>query len=480
MNEKIGITCNWKEIFDQYKTHNIINCIQIFFSDKECNWHKLSNENLDQIKKFLNKNKIIPYVHASLNLSIATCPSFTRALLEIEYAEKINAKGIVFHCGTRKVPFEKWKKNLSLLRQHSKIPILLENSSIKSCYGSNIKELLEYVQFEKNLEICFDTMHWYATGQDMTKFKEICNNPKVTLLHINDIPKQIKKDGKIRSYTPGMEIDRHESIGKGLLSKQQLEIIQQTLKPKILETPDQLLWKKELRLITVKITKILELVIFLDGVPFKEAIDTAAEPMTISGNVISRLKKETVIRPSTKNVAHAGGSANTTQEIVIKSLKIGSREIRDQTAIIMPNQGREVLIPIELLSHYTIRPWQKTIEGYGETLQLTEREVHCLETNIVNRETNLNILKSLKALIPFKSTIHRPEIEISPEERVKGWMEGKSAYQIWEKIDLTNDKILQLAKEYQKTEDPQIYVDIQMLKKLVAILKNELRNRQKY
>ena len=110
MNEKIGITCNWKEIFDQYKAHKIINCIQIFFSDKECNWQELSKENLDQIKKFLTKNKITAYVHTSLNLSIATCPNIKRALLEIEYAEKINAKGVIFHCGTRKIPFEQWKK----------------------------------------------------------------------------------------------------------------------------------------------------------------------------------------------------------------------------------------------------------------------------------------------------------------------------------------------------------------------------------
>jgi endonuclease IV len=92
-------------------------------------------------------------------LSIAICPNIRRALLEIEYAEKINAKGVIFHCGTRKISKEKWKNNLSLLRQNSRIPILLENSLTKACYGSNFKELLQYTQYEKNLEICFDTMH---------------------------------------------------------------------------------------------------------------------------------------------------------------------------------------------------------------------------------------------------------------------------------------------------------------------------------
>ena len=127
----------------------------------------------------------------------------------------------------------------------------------------------------------------------------------------------------------------------------------------------------------------------------------------------------------------------------------------------MPNQGREVLIPIGLLSHYMIKPWQKTIKGYGEVLKLEEREVYSLEINALQKSPD--------------------ELYLSEEQEQKllKYVQEKPTEELVRILHFTNDKIIRLTKIYDRSNSEKIFRNIQKLRDLVIIIREEFEYRKK-
>ena len=218
-------------------------CIQVMFSKTS-----ISLSELGEIKSILENYKLI-YVHASyqINMGAELLQSQTDLyntgidilLNEIEYANKINAIGIVLHMGKNvknkydpsiiynnmvKFIIELFKK-LSK-KKNSSVQILLETPAGQGgemCW--DINEFVEFIRkfsqqyFYPQLGICLDTCHMFQTGLDFNNSNLIDQvhqilepiRDKIKLIHLND------------SYHPvGSRIDRHEQIGRGYIQTKQL------------------------------------------------------------------------------------------------------------------------------------------------------------------------------------------------------------------------------------------------------------------
>lgn len=263
----VSLPVNNKSEIPEYAEDNIkliqilsknFNCIQVMFSKST-----LSLNELKQIKSILNNYKHI-YIHASyqINMGADLIPSQTDLystgieifLNEIEYADKIGAKGIVVHMGKNvsnrfdpahiynnmvKFIIELFKK---LRTKKISLNILLETPAGQGgemCW--DLKEFVEFIckfsklYFYPQLGVCLDTCHMFQAGYDF-------NNPliinqvhkilepikeKIKLIHLND-----------SYHSVGKHIDRHEQIGMGQIQTDKLIqfILPYKSIPMILET----------------------------------------------------------------------------------------------------------------------------------------------------------------------------------------------------------------------------------------------------
>lgn len=264
----ISLPIDSNEEIPEYSVENInmikrlskkFDCIQIMFSKTS-----VSTSELVEIKSILQNYKLI-YVHASyqINMGAELLPSQTDLyntgidilLNEIEWAKKINAKGIVLHMGKNvknkydpttihnnmvKFIIELFKKLRKKNSTH--IQILLETPAGQGgemCW--DINEFVEFIRifsqqyFYSQLGICLDTCHMFQAGLDFNNSNVIDEvhkilepvRDKIKLIHLND------------SFHPvGSRIDRHEQIGHGHIQTNQLIkfILPYKSVPMILET----------------------------------------------------------------------------------------------------------------------------------------------------------------------------------------------------------------------------------------------------
>jgi deoxyribonuclease-4 len=217
-------------------------CVQVMFSSTQ-----IKTSELEEINSIIKNYKLI-YVHASyqINMGAELLPSQTDLynsgieilLNEIEWAKKINAKGIVLHMGKNvknksdptiiynnmvKFIIEIFKK---LSKKNNPIQILLETPAGQG--GEMCWDINEFVEFIRNfsqqyfysqLGICLDTCHMFQAGLDfnndnlINRVHQILEpvRDKIKLIHLND------------SYHPvGSRTDRHEQIGHGYIYPIQL------------------------------------------------------------------------------------------------------------------------------------------------------------------------------------------------------------------------------------------------------------------
>ena len=254
-------------------------------------------------KKFKNLN-IIPIVHFNVKLSIVNLgfdeprsQYQSRVQQEIEYGQILNAKYFVIHCGTKgkknPIPREHFRNQLNHLISSTRIPILLENSASKNCYGSTLEELKELT---KGLQIggfVYDTMHHYGAGNDWQEIWKICEYPMVKLIHVNNIPQNV---------TFGSGEDRHESLDNGKMND--FNQLQRLDKVKILKTPNREKWINELKIIQTKIAdfkiqniqqhgfKVYTTPVKIGQATIEGAIDSGAEITCISDKAIQKLSSQ--------------------------------------------------------------------------------------------------------------------------------------------------------------------------------------------
>lgn len=191
-----------------------------------------------ECKEYVTTNNLFLVCHATYLLNSATLDDIdlkvNSALNDLLYAEKIGAKGSVFHVGkhlkqTPQVGIENMFNYISrvileLQNMNSKSIYILETCA--ACGTELLSDLKDFGNFyhrfndkqKENLKICIDTCHVFSAGyslkseNDAISFIEIVQNyigwNNVLLIHLNDS----KKDC-------GCHVDRHENLCKGCIGK---------------------------------------------------------------------------------------------------------------------------------------------------------------------------------------------------------------------------------------------------------------------
>ncbi|MBF88192.1 MAG: deoxyribonuclease IV [Candidatus Marinimicrobia bacterium] len=129
-------------------------------------------------------------------------------------------------------------------RPNSKVKVLIENTAgqgtnVGYCF-EHLKDIIESVKLKNRLGVCFDTQHGFASGYDIrsekswldtfNKFENIIGLEWLKAFHINDSKKELAS-----------RVDRHEKIGKGLLTMETFWCLLNDERfdglPMLLETP---------------------------------------------------------------------------------------------------------------------------------------------------------------------------------------------------------------------------------------------------
>lgn len=112
--------------------------------------------------------------------------------------------------------------------------------------------LIELVDDKSRIGVCIDTAHTLAAGYEIRteegfaetfrQFDETIGFTYLKGIHLNDSKKEL-----------ATRVDRHESIGKGVMGLTLFRLLMQDARfddlPIILETPDETLWAEEIRLL---------------------------------------------------------------------------------------------------------------------------------------------------------------------------------------------------------------------------------------
>ena len=113
-----------------------------------------------------------------------------------------------------------------------------------------IRFIIDKVEDKSRVGICIDTCHAFTSGYDIksqkgyaetfSQFDKIIGFNYLKGMHINDSKKEL-----------ATRVDRHDNIGKGLLGEDVFRMLMNDprfdIMPLILETPEESLWKEEIK-----------------------------------------------------------------------------------------------------------------------------------------------------------------------------------------------------------------------------------------
>lgn len=187
--------------------------------------------------------------------------SRTAFLDEMRRCEQLGLDRLNFHPGShlKQIPEEVCLTRIAesineALDRTQGVCAVIENTAGQ---GSNLGYTFEQLAFiidkvddKARVGVCIDTAHTLAAGYDIRtadgfqdtfrKFGEIIGFTYLKGMHLNDSKKEL-----------GSRVDRHESIGKGVMGMDTFRMIMQDDRfedmPLILETPDDALWEEEIK-----------------------------------------------------------------------------------------------------------------------------------------------------------------------------------------------------------------------------------------
>lgn len=189
--------------------------------------------------------------------------SRTAFLDEMKRCEQLGLRFLNFHPGSHlnKIEpdhcLERIAESVNLaLNQTTGVMAVIENTAGQ---GTNMGYRFEHlariignVRDKSRIGVCLDTCHIYSAGYDiktteafantLQEFDNLVGISYLKAMHLNDSKKAF-----------GSRVDRHESIGKGSLGIEPFKFIMNDPRfdhiPMVLETPDQSIWKEEIRLL---------------------------------------------------------------------------------------------------------------------------------------------------------------------------------------------------------------------------------------
>ncbi|MDR1004204.1 MAG: deoxyribonuclease IV [Prevotellaceae bacterium] len=178
---------------------------------------------------------------------------------EMQRCEQLGLQLLNFHPGSflNKIPLEACLDRVAAsingaLQQTAGVTAVIENTAGQ---GTNVGHRFEQLRYiidrvddKSRVGVCLDTCHTYSAGYDIvahyddvfSEFDRIVGFDYLRGIHLNETKK-----------TLGSRVDRHDSLGKGLLGMDFFRRFMQDPRfdnmPVILETPDETRWADEIR-----------------------------------------------------------------------------------------------------------------------------------------------------------------------------------------------------------------------------------------
>lgn len=205
---------------------------------------------------------ILPHDSYLINLGHPEEEGLTKSrnafLDEMQRCEQLGLKLLNFHPGSHlnKISKEECLDRIAesinhALEKTSGVTTVIENTAGQ---GSNLgnefwqlKYIIDRVEDKSRVGVCLDTCHTFTAGYDFLsdydrvfeQFDKEVGFEYLRGMHLNDSKKAL-----------GSRVDRHDSIGKGLIGNAFFEKLMKDPRfdnmPLILETPDETLWAEEI------------------------------------------------------------------------------------------------------------------------------------------------------------------------------------------------------------------------------------------
>ena len=224
----------------------------------------LNIEDINNLLEIMKKNqfaKILAHAPYTMNLCSdkEDIREFAKNMMkeDLERMEYIPGNMYNFHPGSHvgqgvEQGIEYIAKALNeVLTKNQSTTVLLETMAGKGTEigrsFEEIKTIMDKVSLKEKLGVCLDTCHTYTAGYDIVNdydkvFEEFDKEVGFNYLrgmHLNDSKKAL-----------GTHVDRHDSIGEGLIGKAFFERLMQDSRfdniPLVLETPDESKWAEEI------------------------------------------------------------------------------------------------------------------------------------------------------------------------------------------------------------------------------------------
>lgn len=254
--------------------HNIEARAFALFTKNQKQWFAKSftSENIEGFKANCEKygyraDYILPHDSYLINLGNPVPENLKKSrrafLDEMQRCEQLGIKLLNFHPGAhlKQISEEECLAtiaesiNITLDKTEGVVAVIENTAGQGSNVGYKFEHLaaiIDQVEDKSRVGVCLDTCHTFTAGYDIKseegykstfdEFEEIVGFNYLKGLHLNDSKKELAS-----------RVDRHDSIGKGLLG---LDVFRRIMNdprfddmPLILETPDDSLWAEEISLL---------------------------------------------------------------------------------------------------------------------------------------------------------------------------------------------------------------------------------------
>lgn len=244
------------------------------FTKNQRQWHSapLTESSIEAFKKNcidagISADHILPHDSYLINLGHPSDEGLEKSrssfLEEMQRCEQLGLKLLNFHPGSslKEITTEQCLSriaesiNITLDKTKGVCAVIENTAGQGSNVGNQFEELkfiIDRVEDKSRVGICIDTCHAFAAGYDLcwqeswqetfNKFDQIIGFNYLKGMHLNDSKKGV-----------GSKVDRHENLGNGEIGINAFEWIMKDPRfdniPLILETPDESLWEKEIKLL---------------------------------------------------------------------------------------------------------------------------------------------------------------------------------------------------------------------------------------
>lgn len=230
----------------------------------------LSDESIALFKENCDKENfdvryILPHDSYLINLGHPDAEGLEKSraafLDEMQRCELLGLKMLNFHPGSHlnKLSVEECLDKIAesvnmTLDKTTGVAAVIENTAGQ---GSNVgnefwhlRYIIDKVEDKSRVGVCLDTCHTYTAGYDIVnaydqvfaEFDEVVGRDYLRAIHLNDSKKPL-----------GSRVDRHDSIGKGLIGIDFFKRFMQDTRfddmPIVLETPDDTIWADEIKML---------------------------------------------------------------------------------------------------------------------------------------------------------------------------------------------------------------------------------------